>query len=194
MQQAFARAIVFTGHRIDSAGRAQPRFPAYAEDHARRSIRTAVAEIQADLDAGRLVGIAGGASGGDLLFHEVCAEFGIETRLVLALPVEAFLAASVAPGGSNWEMRFRALTARLRTDEVTVIAQNAAAGEAVWDEANRSMIQMALRLAAEQTLIALWDGKTGDGPGGTAAMMTLAKDRGIPRVVTIPMQAIVDSR
>lgn len=194
MPQNLDCAIVFTGHRIDSAGRAHPRFPPSAEDQVRHAIRAAVAESEVGFDRERLVGIAGGASGGDLLFHEVCLELGISTRLVLALPAEAFLAASVAGAGSNWVERFRALMARLGADAVTVIPQHAAAGDAVWEQTNRAMIQMSLDLASEQTLIALWDGNAGDGPGGTAAMIALARDRGVQRIVTIPMHPIVTPR
>lgn len=191
MPQKLDRAIVFTGHRIDSAGRAHPRFPSWAEDQVRQAIHAAVAESAAGFDRQRLVGIAGGASGGDLLFHEVCFEIGISTRLVLALPAETFLAASVAGAGSNWVERFRALVTRLGADAVKVIPQHAHAVDVVWEQANRAMIQMALDLASEQTLIALWDGNAGDGPGGTAAMIALARDRGVQHVVTIPMQPIV---
>ena len=33
------------------------------------------------------------------------------------------------------------------------------------------------------TLIALWDGKSGDGPGGTADMLQVARSRGARTVV-----------
>jgi predicted DNA-binding transcriptional regulator AlpA len=41
--------------------------------------------------------VAGGASGGDILFHEVCGELGVPTRLYLALPPESYVTESVAP-------------------------------------------------------------------------------------------------
>ena len=33
------------------------------------------------IEPGVIVGLAGGACGGDILFHEVCAEQGIETEI-----------------------------------------------------------------------------------------------------------------
>jgi hypothetical protein len=51
-------------------------------------------------------GIAGGASGGDILFHEICAELGIPTRLLLALPRDPFIEESVAPAKGDWTKRF----------------------------------------------------------------------------------------
>ena len=65
--------LVFAGHRIDSQTREEPRFPANKEDEARRAIK-GVVEKELGRVKGKLVGFAGGASGGDILFHEVCAE------------------------------------------------------------------------------------------------------------------------
>jgi hypothetical protein len=67
--QRIDRVLLFTGHRIDSPNRAKPRFPAEKESVAREAIRTAVAQ-EKDLTSGAIVGIAGGANGGDILFLE----------------------------------------------------------------------------------------------------------------------------
>ena len=92
------RVLLFTGHRVDDPGRKTPRFPADKESVARQAIKEAVAkEIT---DAGEIAfGIAGGASGGDILFHEVCAELGIPTELYLAVPPDQFIKASVRSAG-----------------------------------------------------------------------------------------------
>ncbi len=97
----FAQSVLFTGHMIDAADREEPRFPPRAEGAARMAIRESVLQLR-DSGGTPMVGIAGGASGGDLLFHEVCAELGVATRLRLALPVEEFIATSVAPAGEGW--------------------------------------------------------------------------------------------
>ena len=60
-----------------------------------------------------LVGIAGGAAAETFLFHEVCQELGIETRLFLALPQGEFSADSVQHGGKDWVERYNRLCARL---------------------------------------------------------------------------------
>ena len=64
------RVLLFAGHMIDKPSRAQPRFPAVQEATARRAIRAAIAQAQACWPAGTsALGIAGGANGGDILFH-----------------------------------------------------------------------------------------------------------------------------
>jgi tetratricopeptide (TPR) repeat protein len=92
--QRINRVLLFTGHRIDSANRAKPRFPAGKESIAREAIRSAVAQ-EKDLTSGSIVGIAGGANGGDILFLEVCEDLGIKTEMLLALPENQFIEASV---------------------------------------------------------------------------------------------------
>src|SRR5579859_1514360 len=79
----FAHALLFSGHMIDQADRKQPRFPASTEGRARQAIHAAIAGIEWE-HPGNTVGLAGGASGGDLLFHECCRELGILTRVMLA--------------------------------------------------------------------------------------------------------------
>jgi hypothetical protein len=76
---AHKRILIFTGHMIDGPGREKPRFPPDKESIARQKIKEAV---EAEIKAGDGVsfGIAGGASGGDILFHEVCTELGIPTH------------------------------------------------------------------------------------------------------------------
>ena len=72
-----SRVLVFSGHRIDTRARKRPRFPASSEGKARDMIRRAVVEEQAQAGSQPILGFAAGASGGDILFHEVCAELGI---------------------------------------------------------------------------------------------------------------------
>ena len=85
-----ATVLVFTGHRLDTPDRPQPRFPAAAEPRARDLLTAALAQELAG--GGPVAGLAGGASGGDILFHEVAADLGIPTELYLALPPEQYYA------------------------------------------------------------------------------------------------------
>lgn len=90
------RVLLFAGHMIDKPSRAEPRFPAAQEATARRAIQAAIAQVQAGWPAGtRALGIAGGASGGDILFHEVCAKLGITTALYLAMPPVDYITQSL---------------------------------------------------------------------------------------------------
>src|SRR6266567_3643560 len=169
MQKGFAHALLFTGHMIDRPDRSQARFPPWAEGRAREAIHSAIAGLQW-AHAGTTLGLAGGASGGDLLFHECCQELGIPTRVLLALSPDEFEAISVAPGGPGWVRRFRTLIEKAGgqlhvMQESDGLMEGATAN--VWQRANLWMIEEAVRLAPERALLALWDGKTGDGPGGT---------------------------
>src|SRR4030095_12706144 len=66
---ALGRTILFTGHQVDAPGRKEARFPQAKESVARTAIRHAV---EHEAREGPALGIAGAASGGDILFHEVC--------------------------------------------------------------------------------------------------------------------------
>src|SRR5436305_12969923 len=89
VRQQFAHALLFTGHMIDSADRKEARFPARAERRGRAAIHAAIEGLEWR-QAGATVGLAGGASGGDLLFHECCEGLGIPTRVLLAMPADEF--------------------------------------------------------------------------------------------------------
>ena len=191
----FAQSVLFTGHMIDAADRTAARFPPRAEGAARGGIRESVLRLR-DSGGTPMVGVAGGASGGDLLFHEVCAELGVATRLPLALPVEEFIATSVAPAGEGWVWRFRMLVKRLGSENVHVMGENDgwrdAATDSVWSRANLWMIEEAVALAPQRTLLALWDGKSGDGPGGTEHLLSVAPSYGMRVAPPIPMQSLFE--
>jgi hypothetical protein len=193
VDREFAHALLFTGHMIDRPGRKQARFPAAAEDRARRAIHDAIAGVDWNL-AGATVGLAGGASGGDLLFHECCEELGIETRVLLALPSKHFEAESVAPAGSEWVARYEALL-RKAGSRVKVMQEQDGLLEGpttnVWQRANLWMMEEAGRLARECALLALWDGRAGDGPGGTEHFIELARMRGIRILPLIRTQSLL---
>ncbi|MGO9972714.1 MAG: tetratricopeptide repeat-containing protein [Solirubrobacteraceae bacterium] len=181
-----SRMIVFSGHRIDAPGRKEPRFPASSESKAAEMIRSAVVEEKQLAGSNPIEGIAGGASGGDILFHEVCIELEIPTTLQLALETERFAAASVADAGAAWIERFHALTQRLEVNHLAALPdwlEKEDSGYTIWQRSNRWMLHTALsRRDADITLIVLWDGKGGDGPGGTEDMVRLAESRGVKTV------------
>jgi hypothetical protein len=192
----FGHSLLFTGHMIDRPERAQPRFPAWAESRARDAIHNRVAEI-IWTQPGPTIGLAGAASGGDLLFHEICDELAIATRIVLALPVDEFVEASVAPAGPGWVKRFHALLERRMPEELCVMGpkdglQEGLAGN-IWQRVNLWMIEQAVSLAPERALLALWDGEVGDGPGGTEHFVHAALKSGVRILPTIEMLAILQS-
>jgi hypothetical protein len=100
------------GHMIDAPNRAEPRFPANKVDVATEKITAAITSEQ-QISGGIAYGVAGCASGGDIIFHKACEAMGIPTRIFLALPRELYIRASVAPAGPEWVEEFNRLV-RLR--------------------------------------------------------------------------------
>ncbi len=177
--------MLFTGHMVDAAARTTPRFPAAAEPAVRAAIEARVKEVAAQNAGKELVGIAGGACGGDIIFHEACAAVGIRSELYLALPREAFITESVAFAGAEWVERFDRLYTTLRyhilSSKKTLPGwlEKRKPYDSIWPRANLWMLYNALANdALNMSLIALWDGKGGDGEGGTAHMVQLAREYG----------------
>jgi len=180
------RVVVATGHRADAPSRPPPgRFPNTAPciDKAKGWLREALLAEKAQT-AGTLYGIAGAASGVDLLFHEVCKELGIPTKVCLPIPIEAYKRESVADGGPDWVEKFNHFIAEnppiilSDSDELPAWAQGIK-DYGVFQRGNIWVMQDALlRPNADLTLIALWNQKAGEGPGGTADMVKLAKSHG----------------
>jgi hypothetical protein len=179
------RLLVFSGHRIDAPGREVPRFPAGAEDEAREMIRAAVTKEKTLAGDGAVEGFAGGASGGDILFHEACAELGIPTTLMLAVPPDLYAKESVADAGPDWTERFRDLCRRLPPQILGDTVElpdwlKSKPSYSVWQRSNLWTLHAPLSHDdADVTLIVLWDGKKGDGPGGTGDMVEIAQARGV---------------
>jgi hypothetical protein len=179
------RVLLFTGHMVDAPDRKTPRFPptATAEAAARQMIRERI-EHERRLEPGLVVGVAGGACGGDILFHELCEELGIETRLMLALPQDKFSAESVQHGGGDWVERYNRLCKRvppriLAQDKELPIWLRSKTDYDIWQRDSLWMYFSALALDSPAlTLIALWDGGPADGPGGTKHLFELVKSHG----------------
>ena len=182
-QEAPPRVILFTGHRVDAPDRQTPRFPADKEKLARTMISEAVA-LEKGKTQGKLLGISGGASGGDILFHEVCQELAIPSQMYLVLPRIEYIKASVADAGSAWVDRFDRLYDKLAPRILSDSEQlprwlRAKKNYDIWQRSNLWMLHNALSISQDHlTLIALWNGATGDAPGGTEDMVKRAKDRG----------------
>ena len=94
------RVIAFSGHMIDSAGRASPRFPAGIEEAVRGEVERAVA---ASLP---VIGYAQAACGSDILFCEALLAREQEINIVLPFSQDDYIEQSVVRGGPNWLPRF----------------------------------------------------------------------------------------
>jgi hypothetical protein len=165
-------ALAFTGHMTDLPDRKAPRFPASLEGAARTA-------IGAELDRQKPRGIAGafasGARGGDILFHEECRKRGIATTIVLPFAPDEFAKASVEGADGDWLRRFRHLWDETPVERRLVL--NLPATDDAFAICNTRLLELARREGPIH-LIALWDGKGGDGPGGTADMVKQAAASG----------------
>jgi hypothetical protein len=152
------RVVAVSGHMVDTPDRPRPRFPPSA-------VSRVAAEVAAALDRWS-VGpsttlVTGGARGADILAAEAARERGARLRLVLALPPDDFVAASVSLPGSDWTRRFRDLLGDADVDVV-----GGAAGD-VFTRANERIVAIARALDEHPYAIVVWDGRPGDGAGGT---------------------------
>jgi tetratricopeptide (TPR) repeat protein len=181
------QAIVFTGHMIDTPGRERARFPKAAEAKARAMIHAGLSQLL-NTFPGPAIGIASAASGGDILFHEVCRELQVPTRVLLALPENLFIEHSVSPAGPQWFVRFAHLMETHNgSNEVQVLASMSVLPDwmrdppdyDIWKRTNMWLLEEAAAAGATNvTLMALWDREVGL-PGGTQDFIATAKKRGI---------------
>src|SRR5262249_22142505 len=192
------RVLLFAGHMLDKPGRVPPRFPVENEEIARQEIRKAVMAEQSETGA-IAYGIAGGANGGDLLFHEVCAELGIRTELWLALPSDQYLEVAVQPyvckGTDKLVDRFNQLRRQLSNPPLSMADTmhlprwlRIKPGYDFWQRHTKWIIYTALNKVDLEnlTLIALYDGEQNS---GTYDYVQKFRERG-GKIVHIPTKEI----
>ena len=165
--------------------------------------------------AGDIVfGLAAGANGGDLIFHEACRERGIPTRMCLALPRAQYVGQYVAPAGSEWVERFSAIYRHVRSlpdqrhpelpsfgDTVSCFTDSSEMprwlhGKPFYNVGRRNslwMLQHAISAAnelgedTEITLLALWNEESSEGGfGGIGNVVRMASLYGV-KVRKIPV-------
>jgi tetratricopeptide (TPR) repeat protein len=194
------RVLLFTGHRIDAPDREERRFPADREEAARRMIQQAiVGEQEAAAGEGQeVMGLSGGASGGDILFHEECEKLGIATRMLLALPKDRYVCASVEEAGPAWVERFNRLYEKLDPERLSTSGDlprwlESKKDYSIWQRSNLWMLYRGfVQSSGNLTLIALWDGEEGDGPGGTKDMVDRAREQGA-KVIILDAKELIES-
>lgn len=177
--------IVFSGHMIDRPERAEPRFPPELEVAVAKSIRDKIDKLKPGF------GFASAASGSDILFLEAMLDAGAEISVVLPYDKEEFVRDSVdyLPG-SNWRARFERVLERV-TQCITASTQKLELGGVSYDFANELLLGLATiharRLEAALIPVAVWDGISRDGPGGTADAVENWKTYGCkPEIVDLP--------
>ncbi len=163
------KILVFTGHMIDHPNRSVPRFPSHLEPTVQRVIEQRLDKL------GGNIGYASAACGGDILFLEALLKRHGEIHIVLPFERDSFVKESIdfLPEG-NWAQRFTELAHRAA--EVVVASEGRFQGGGISFEYANHMLSGLTCIRADQletdaVLVALWDGKSGDGPGGTASMI-----------------------
>jgi hypothetical protein len=167
--------LVYTGHLVSAGGRGNGSFPQHLEAAVREQIR-------ARLQLLRPVAAYGSAAcGTDILCLEVMREIGGETHITLPFAPAEFRKISVdyAPG---WGERFDRVLAA--ADSVVVASDHPATGSLAGYEYANLVLTGAGRLRAQvlgTSLVglAVWDGLSARGRGGTAEVVALWRERQI---------------
>jgi class 3 adenylate cyclase/tetratricopeptide (TPR) repeat protein len=173
--------VVFAGHMIDRAGRPKARFPASVESLVRNRIRAKLKELDAD------IGFSSGACGSDILFLEAIRFRKGEFAIVLPYEQQGFVRDSVdIIPGAKWGRRLEQLTAARRP--LIASPQHARIAWVTHDYMNLLLHGLA-KMRADQLgtrliPLAVWDGKAGDGRGGTAEVVQRWRTLGLdPQIV-----------
>ena len=177
--------VVFTGHLVDRP-HATVRFPASQIVQVAEEIKRHLREVGAGF------GFAAAACGGDLLFLEALDELGGESHIVLPLPIEPFIEASVSvPGERDWEADFHRLLAAAA--DITVINEFSREARAEhFEYANHVMTGLAIlqsRLVGARIVpMALWDERPARGPGGTGSLVAVWNSLGLEPHIINPLR------
>jgi len=162
----------------DQPGRPKPRFPLSMEWLAQREIDRVLGSLVTKLPATRLA-ISGAARGGDILFLESCRAKSIPYLICLPFSLDRFRQTSVEGSGGDWVDRFDRLCRATPNEDFRIMPELPNESESVYARYNHWMIQLATQQGRNLHLIALWDGRKGDGPGGTADLVAqVRKSRG----------------
>jgi len=173
---------------IDQPERHRPRFPQRLEKKVRQEIDARLEK----LDAG--IGYSSAACGSDILFLEAMfrrkAKNHIESNIVLPFPQDQFQKASVdIIPDSDWGNRFKCVLER--ATRVIIASERRSTGNLVSYEYSNLLqdglaILRAMMLDTEVVPLVVWDGRRGDGPGGTSSLVKHWRSHGLePEVIDI---------
>ena len=173
---ALPRVVVSSGHMFDKLNRPQPRFPHELEARTRREIDAKLSEL------GAQVGFCSLACGADMIFAEAILARGGDINIVLPFEKEIFKQSSVEiVPGLNLASRFENILENAAT--VTILSELGASEDgAVYEYCNQALIGLALLrgqfLGIDVVPLAVWDGRSGDGRGGTHSFVEYWERRG----------------
>ena len=158
--------VAFSGHVLDQPG-SVPRFPAEAEEIAKREISSALEEIDASC------GYSSAACGTDIIFLETMIERGAETHVFLPFAKEEFIETSVRRAGGNWVARFESVLDQATS--IHYVTKDGYNGEdTLFTFCNDVMLGFAAMrgrgMDEDPRLLVFWDGKPG-AEGGTGELV-----------------------
>ncbi len=171
------QVLLFSGHMIDAPDRNPPRFPAEKVPWVAEHIMQTLDELQTGPSD---LALTQGANGGDILFAEACLQRGANLQLLQPFAESQFIENSVTAVAGDWLKRYQSITTAIRQPPLAAPSE---LGELPpnmnpYERCNLWLLDTALAYGAEKlTLICLWDGGGGDGPGGTAHMVAEVKNR-----------------
>jgi class 3 adenylate cyclase/tetratricopeptide (TPR) repeat protein len=161
--------VVFTGHMIDRSNRKEPRFPPHLEHSVKNALRALLTRHKVGF------GYASAACGSDILFLETIYELKAEGCVVLPYEKSSFIVDSVdTVPGANWAERCDRVLEQ--ATQVTVCSDRPMSDVGAANEFGNLMLRglgiiRARQLDTQLIPVVVWDGKPGDGPGGTASMV-----------------------
>jgi tetratricopeptide (TPR) repeat protein len=179
------QVLLFSGHMVDEPGRTPERFPTRKEPAVAARIAQALEELGAGTED---LALTQGACGGDLLFTEACQQRGVKVQWLQPFDEPHFILESVVRGGESWRARYLEAKARLHASEGRPAVRSApeALGDPprgrgkgyAYERCNLWLLFTALASGVDKVrFVCVWNGKGGDGPGGTAHMYNEVKRR-----------------
>lgn len=173
-----SRVVVFSGHMIDHPDRPSARFPEHLQGAVKETLRDWAKS------ASQLVGYSSAACGADILFQEIIQELNGESHIVLPYPQDQFAIDSVNFADADWRQRF-ANVLDGAAQVVVASPQRPVGKQDMYDYTNLVMHGLASVRAAEIHIdlkpngLVVWDGKSGDGQGGTASVVRHLRKLGV---------------
>jgi class 3 adenylate cyclase/tetratricopeptide (TPR) repeat protein len=162
----FPSVVVFSGHRVDQPDRLVPRFPAQLQAAVKQEIRKRLDQLNAQF------GYSSAANGSDILFLEAMLDREAEIHVVLPFERDQFMREIMeVADGNSWAARYeRVLSEAVEVQEASKRSQMC--GKVSYEFANLMLHGLASvhaqQLETKLKPLAVWDGKPGDGPDGTA--------------------------
>jgi len=160
------RVVLATGHMVDLPDRVTPRFPADQVPRVTAEVRDVLATWQVGRES---TVVCGGARGADLIVAEEAQARGARILLCLALPRDEFVERSVDVPGTDWLDRFDRIAGL--ADVRVFDGAGGGGSDDVFARANAWMVDVARSIDAHPHAVVVWDGRRGDGSGGTADMV-----------------------